>query len=126
MSEQTAIVSKDRDESGKFKKGHKVPSPRRGRPARADTMPVLIAIAQEAYTSEELIAMLHETYEMAKEERAWKGMFDVIQLVVHYAVGKPVQRTLSATIDPNDIRAMFEGIENEQTGDTDAEVTIEQ
>lgn len=99
---------KDRDEAGRFVKGNKVPSPHRGRPARGDTMPVLIAVAQGAYTPEQLVDMLHETYEMSKEKGDWKGMFQVIQFVVNYAVGKPVQRSISASVDPDEIRKMLQ------------------
>lgn len=106
---------KDRDEQGKFVKGHKVPSPRRGRPTRGDVMPVLTAITQAAYTAEELVSMIHDTYNMAVAEKDWKGMFTVINFVVQYAVGKPVQRTLSATIDPNALKELFGGTDDSST-----------
>jgi hypothetical protein len=99
---------KDRDELGRFAKGNKVDSPRRGRPSRADSMPILIAITQE-YSIDELRHMLRQTYDMAVAKEDWKGMFQVLQFVMNYAVGKPVQRTLSATIDPEQIKRLFQG-----------------
>lgn len=90
-------------------------------------MPLLIAVTEAAYTPEELVEMLHDTYEMAVENNDWKGMFQVIQLVLNYGIGKPVQRTLKATIDPDEIRAFFQrstgGDEGDNSDDDIVDVT---
>lgn len=108
MADSASSSRKDRDESGKFVKGHKVPSPRTGR-KKADSYPILVAITQMAYTPEELVEMLHETYVVAQKSEDAKAMMQVIQFVVNYAIGKPVQRTLSATIDPEQLKEIFGG-----------------
>lgn len=115
---------KDRDENGKFVKGHKVPSPRTGRMRKEQRFPILVAITQMAYTPEELVEMLHETWAVAKESQDGKAMLQVIQLVLNYAVGKPVQRTLSATVDPDKLRALF-GEDNQDDRESNTEVAGE-
>lgn len=124
MSEQVEKKPrKDRDESGKFVKGHKVPSPRTGRPKRTgNNMSILAAVSQEAYTAEELVQMIHETYNMAREKEEWKGMYTVIAFIVSYAVGKPVQRSLSATIDKDEVRRILSGFGGQdETNPADAD-----
>jgi hypothetical protein len=115
------VERKDRDDAGKFVKGHKVPSPRTGRPTRGDTMPVLIAITQAAYSAEELVKMIRDTYEMAEEEKDWKGMFTVINFIAQYAVGKPVQRSLVANIDPGKLRELF-GVDTDDAARSDGAI----
>lgn len=110
--------SSDRDEFGRFRKGHKIDSPRRGRPHKTDSFPILLAVTQE-YSIAELRKMLRDTYDMAQSEKDWKGMFQVLQFVMNYAVGKPVQRTLSATIDPSKIREIFGMDEDEDVSRDD-------
>ena len=94
------------DERGRFAKGNKVVAPNRGRPARADIMPVLIAVTEE-FTVDELRQMLRDTWATAVEKEDWKGMYAVVNFVVQYAVGKPVQRTLTAHFDPEQALRMF-------------------
>lgn len=116
----------DRDELGRFKKGHKVPSPRAGRPARANVTSMLVAVAEQAYTPDEVVDLLYETVEMARKNDDWKGMFQVAQFIVYYAVGKPVQRTLSATVDPDMVRKLFQGArDQDEDGDDDDVVDID-
>lgn len=114
-----------RNEKGQFVKGQVVPAPRRGRPSRADSMPVLIAIAEEAYTPEQLRDMLRETYDMAVEKEDWKGMFQVIQFVLNYAVGKPVQRTLTANVNPDFIKELFQGGKGGDVEDSDDDDVVD-
>lgn len=120
-SEQ-AIERKDRDDSGKFVKGNKIASPRPGRPRKIDSMPILLAITQE-YPPEELGRMLRETYAVAVKSEDAKAMLQVVKLVMDYAIGKPVVRTLSASIDPAEVRDILAGFgrpteeEDEQDGD---------
>lgn len=97
---------KDRDESGRFVKGNKIPVPRRGRPARGDIMPVLIAVTEE-FSVDELRVMLRDTWQTAVEKEDWKGMYTVLNFVVSYAIGKPVQRSLTAQIDPEKLKELF-------------------
>lgn len=121
---EQAIERKDRDESGKFVKGNKVANPRAGRPRKIDSMPILLAITQE-YSPEELGGMLRETYRVAKMADDAKAMLQVVKLVMDYAIGKPVVRTLSASIDPAEVRDILAGfgrpteeeVEDEQDGD---------
>lgn len=118
---------KDRNELGQFVKGHKVPSPHKGRPARADVLPFLNAVT-EAYTPEQVQQMLKDTYEMAYEQKDWKGMYTVASLILAYAIGKPVQRSLTASIDADDIRKMFSGAfeeERAEAGEEGAEDVVE-
>lgn len=75
---------------------------------KTDSRAVLQAITQEAYTSSELVHMIRETYDIAREDRQWAGMLKVITLVVEYAVGKPVHRTLTASINPDEILALLQ------------------
>lgn len=110
-----------RDDKGRFKKGQVVPAPRRGRPSRTDSMPVLVAVAEQAYSAEQLVEMVRETYETARGLDDWKGMFTVIQFVVNYAVGKPVQRTLTANINPELIKEFFQGRDTQEQEDEDSE-----
>jgi hypothetical protein len=105
----------DRDAKGKFLKGNKVPHPGAGRPARGDIMPVLIAVTQEAYSGEDLVRMIRETYDKAMEADDARTALMVIKFVVEYAIGKPVQRTLTAQVDPNEIRELLKG--NRDDGD---------
>ncbi len=99
----------DRDEQGRFLKGNKVAHPGAGRPARGDIMPVLIAVTQATYTGEDLVRMIRETYDLAMEEKDARTALMVIKFVVEYAIGKPVQRTLTAQVDPNEIRNLLRG-----------------
>jgi len=108
---------RDRDELGKFVKGHKVPSPRQGRLRKEQRFPLLVAVTQEAYSPEEIVAMIHETYAVARKADDAKAMMQVIQLVLNYAIGKPVQRTLSASIDPEKLKELFGGGDDEGLGD---------
>lgn len=111
----------DRDDKGKFIKGHKVPSPRAGRPRKADSMPFLQAIASAAYSPEQIVDLIHETVDLARKVENPKIMLEVVRLVLDYAIGKPVQRTLTATIDPERLKEIFGGgstVENEEGGET--------
>ena len=118
MSDNPAGASprKDRDEKGKFIQGHKVPSPRSGRLRKADHMPILYAVTQAAYSPEDLVEMLHETYRVAAKAEDAKAMMQVIQFVVNYAIGKPVQRTLTASIDPDKLKELFGDSDDEDDG----------
>ena len=89
-----------------IRKGEKVVHKRGLR--KVDSKAVLAAGTQEAYTSQELVHMIRETYEMSRDERDWKGMYTVIQMIVQYSVGKPVHRTLSATINPGEILELLQ------------------
>lgn len=124
------VERKDRDEHGRFAKGNRVPAPKRGRPHRGDIMPVLVAIT-ETYTPSQISAMMVETWNMAKDKEDWKGMYTILNLIVSYAIGKPVQRSLTATIDPEQIKALFspegggeEGEDGEEEEDSTSIVDV--
>lgn len=108
----------DRDDKGKFIKGHKVPSPRAGRPRKADSMPFLQAIASAAYSPEQIVDLIHETVDLARRVENPKIMLEVVRLVLDYAIGKPVQRTLTATIDPERLKEIFGGLDEQGEADT--------
>ncbi len=123
-STSEVVERKDRDEAGKFVKGNKVVSPRAGRPKKMDSMPILRAITEE-YSLEELGSMLRETYKTAYMADDAKAMLQVIKLVLDYAIGKPVQRTLSATIDPDQVRNILGGFGRQEEEEDDDEETID-
>ena len=61
----------------------------------------------ERFAPEEIVFMLRDTYNMAVDKKDWKGMYAIVSLVLAYSIGKPVQRSLSAQIDPQEIKRMF-------------------
>lgn len=100
------IEGKDRDKDGKFIVGNKSPGGRYKRSKREMTQ-LLISVTELAYTPEEMVYMIRDTYNMAVDKGDWKGMYAIVSLVLAYGIGKPVQRSLTAQIDPEDIRRMF-------------------
>lgn len=85
-------------------------------------MPLLIAVTEQAYTPEQLVQMLRDTYEMAVQREDWKGMFQVIQLIMNYGVGKPVQRSIKATINPDEIKGFLRGVEEAMDDEDDGDI----
>jgi hypothetical protein len=51
--------------------------------------------------------MIRETYNQAKDKEDWRGMLEVIRLVMAYAVGKPVSKVITAQVDADEIRDIF-------------------
>lgn len=114
---QTSIIVAGKDPlTGQFVKGNKI-RPKNPVGKRKDYWPILKAVAEDAYTPEELTALIHETVDMARAADDWKGVYAILKLVLDYTVGKPVQRTLTATIDADTLRSsFFAGEEVDESG----------
>lgn len=109
------IVAKGKDPAtGQFVKGNKI-RPKNPSGKRKDYWPILKAVAEDAYTPDEITALIHETVDMAREAQDWKGVYAMLRLVLDYTVGKPVQRTLTASMDADELRQMF--FASEETND---------
>lgn len=116
--------AKGKDSSGKFVKGNTYrPTKRPGK--RKDNYAILRAITEDAYTPAQLTNMVKETYELSRDAGDWKGMFAVIRLIADYTIGKPVQRTLTASMDAEEIRNMFFGGDGEASHAT-IELTLDE
>ena len=64
----------------------------------ADPLVVLKGIT-EAYTAEEVTELLYCAELFALEQKSWEGILAILKLALEYSVGKPVQRSVSATFD---------------------------
>lgn len=118
-----------RDVDGKFLPGKVVPggnaARRVGRPRKSDSMVILKAVTENAYTPDELTEMLKETYALAKRQGETKIMLQTLQLVLNYAIGKPVQRTLTASVDPDMLRAMLRQEVDDDSTEAEAHQSVE-
>lgn len=108
--QEVTVIQPGRDPvTGKFLKGNKLrpPGPLGGHPPKKlDSRPILEAIHNE-FTVEEIRLMLREAYNTAVKMEDWKGQMAVVQFVAYYAIGKPVQRSIKATIEPEDFARIF-------------------
>lgn len=104
---------RDRDEKGRLVKGTSIRPFNPGRTKAAENVPILRAITEE-FSIDEIQLMLRKTWLTAVQEDDWKGMLEVLRFVAAYAIGKPVQRNLNATIDVEKIRDLFmpQGVED--------------
>lgn len=99
-----------RDASGKFVKGNKV-RPYNPTAKRKDYYPILKAVAEDAYTPEQLTDLVHEMVEIARAAGDWKGIYAALSFILAYTVGKPVQRSITASMDADQLRAILLGEE---------------
>lgn len=111
------IVRSGKDPAtGQFVKGNKI-RPKTPVGKRKDYWPILKAVAEDAYTPAEITALIHETVQLAREAEDWKGIAYILKFIMDYTVGKPVQRTLTASMDADALRSMFfAGEESEDDG----------
>jgi hypothetical protein len=101
---------------GHFVKGHNIHRPVGGSNIKNTVAKkMLAAVTENLYTPDQLAEMLRDTYQMAVKKEDWKGMYSVIQLILSYSIGKPVQRSVTAQLDPEDIKRMF--APNEEEGE---------
>lgn len=109
MSEDSLPVApKGRDpNTGKFQKGNTYYLSAKNQGRKKDHYEILRAVTELAYTPEQLIDLIHETVDLARGAGDWKGVAAIIRLVLDYTIGKPVQRTLTATMQADELRAMF-------------------
>jgi hypothetical protein len=110
---------KDRDEHGRFVKGNQIENPNRGRPSRRDNVQFLIAVTENAYTPDELTLMLQDTWNMAVKNDNEKIMLEVLRFILAYAVGKPVSKSITAQVDPDEIRGYLRGLAKDNSGGDD-------
>jgi hypothetical protein len=117
------LVKETRAPDGRFLKGNKIaPKSRPGRPSRGDIMPVLTAIIEE-FPPEEIGDMIRHGYETAVKDADVKMQLEFIRFVTSYAIGKPIQRSIKAQIDPEEFKRMFQPDSAEEDDDViDGEV----
>lgn len=107
MPNDEEVVKKGKDPvTGQFVKGNQI-RPLNPPGKRKDYWPILKAVAEDAYTPQQLTDLIHETVDMARGAGDWKGVYAILKLVLDYTVGKPVVRSLTATMDADELRAMF-------------------
>lgn len=99
--------------TGRFLKGNKY-RPKNPPARKVNSIDFLKAVTEDAYTPQELTRMLQDTYNVAKGEGDSKVMLGVLHFIMAYAVGKPVQRSLSATMDVGFIQKLFFGEEPQE------------
>ena len=51
--------------------------------------------------------MLRKAHGIAVANNDWKGVLEVARFVAAYAIGKPVQRSIKATIEPEEFAKLF-------------------
>lgn len=110
---QPPVITKDgrEEKTGRFAKGNTlrpVGPTGGGRPRKLDAIEVLEAITAE-FSLDEIRVMLRKAYSTALKVEDWKGQLEVLRFVYAYAVGKPVQRSISATIEREDFIKLFSG-----------------
>lgn len=92
---------------GKFYKGNALKPVNPGRPKRINVQEMLEAIAED-FPPERVISIVNKALEIAIKQQDWKGVHAVALLVLHYQIGKPVQRAITAQIDPDKFRELFQ------------------
>lgn len=102
-ADETSLEPVGRDRLGRFQKG--MVSVRKGK-KQPDFGPALASI-QRAFPSEEIGERLAETYELARASKSAKAMLSVLELVLSYQFGKPVQRQLNVGASLEEFRALF-------------------
>ena len=98
-----------RDAKGKFIKGNTFKNPNvrsPGRPRKLDSGIMLQAI-HDAFTPEEVTGLLRQARDIAVKNDDAKSVLEVARLVLAYAIGKPVQRSIKAMIEPEEFAALF-------------------
>lgn len=95
--------------TGKFVKGNTFKNPNTrspGRPRKLDSGIMLQAI-HDAFTPEEVTGLLRQARDIAVKNDDAKSVLEVARLVLAYAIGKPVQRSIKAMIEPEEFAALF-------------------
>ena len=116
MTEVVAPVKAVRNEKGQFLKGNPIRPVNPGRVKKAIAKELLEALA-EVSTPETIAADLDDVVRIAKEERDAKTLLEVVRLKLAYLIGKPVQRSITASIDPDEFRALFTPEEEQEVID---------
>jgi len=70
----------------------------------ADPMTILQGISL-ALTPEEVADLIDEAIEFARKWKSWEGIVAILRLHLEYTVGKPIQRSVSANLKPEDFAA---------------------
>lgn len=73
----------------------------------ADTMTILQGITA-AFTPEEVAKMLHQARDYAVQWKSWEGLLAIVKFQAEYTVGKPVQRSVSTNITPEQFAAFLQ------------------
>lgn len=89
---------------GKFAKGN--PGGRRQPKDKA-----LVAAVTEAFPPETVVAMLHSAYEKAEQFNSWRGQLEIAKLIMAYAVGTPVRRSISVRTRLDSILSRLESVD---------------
>jgi hypothetical protein len=95
--------------TGRFLKGNKLRPEKQGkvgRPRKLDSGIMLQAI-HDAFTPEEVTGLLRQARDIAVKNDDAKSVLEVARLVLAYAIGKPVQRSIKAMIEPEEFAALF-------------------
>ncbi len=81
-----------RDSSGRFLPGNAQPGA--GRKPKAVERAYVDAI-RNAVPPEELESLLKEALETARSTKSWRGLVEVVELVMSYGAGKPTQKVIT-------------------------------
>jgi hypothetical protein len=128
LADEVAVKPDKRDPAtGRFVKGNPIRpiNPSGGRPKKLDSKKMLEAIHDE-FQPHEIGAMLRQAHQIAVKNDDWKGVLEVARLIAAYAIGKPVQRSIKATIEPEDFAKFFKGESPPEEIEGDYEVDDEQ
>lgn len=109
VKQPPAIPEKGRDGKGRFAKGNSFRPPEfhgGGRPRKLDAKEVLEAITNE-FTPVEIGTMVRRAYDIAVDTDDAKMVLEVARFIAAYAIGKPVQRSITATIEKDQFIALF-------------------
>ena len=127
--EQSApLVKTGRDGKGRFADGNKLRPPgstNGGRPRKLDSRPILEAI-HDTFDPAEIGRMLMQARDIAIKNEEWKGLLEIARFVASYAIGKPVQRSVNATISAEDFANIFKMGGDHQHEDMHQHDTIDQ
>lgn len=85
--------SSGRDEHGRFLPGSAQPGA--GRKPKAVEKAYVDAI-RNAVPPEELEALIKEALESARSTKSWRGLVEVVELVMAYGAGKPQQKIVQS------------------------------
>lgn len=108
VEEKKELAGRD-PKTGRFVKGNRFRppvTPGAGRPRKLDSKVMLEAI-HDAFTPEEITQLLRRAVEIAEKNDDAKGVLEVARLVLAYAIGKPVQRSIKAMIEPEEFAQLF-------------------
>lgn len=71
----------------------------------------------EAYTADEVRQLVYEAMGYARQWKSWEGMLAILKFQMEYSVGKPVQRSVTAALKPEDFARFLADDDNEQSID---------